>query len=256
MITQFVKIIVDGFGAVGKTTMLKSFISRSFDPKTFLTIGVEFFSKEYSVFGHKVIAVFWDFSGAERFKFLRPILYKGASSMILVCDLTRPMTLEGINYFLDTASKQCQINPNQVILVGNKTDLYGERCVTREYIESILQEHQLFKLVETSANSFENLDVIFELSIGIAMRVKRLISDSEFDSFKEELERRIVFPVHEIENYASRQCWSCKRSLDFNGFKMINASLPKEKLIQLWESPYLQFFCCNCYKDTINRKVS
>ena len=247
---------MDGFGAVGKTTMLKSFISRLFDPKTFLTIGVDFFSKEYSLFGRKVIATFWDFSGADRFNFLRPILYKGASSMILVCDLTRPRTLEGIDYFLDIASRESQINPKQVILVGNKTDLLGERSVTREYIESILQEHQLFKLIETSANSFENLDIIFELAIGIAMCVKGLIGNSEFNSFKEDLEQRIVIPAHEIEDYELRQCWSCKKSLDFNGFKIINASLPKDKLIQLWESPYLQFFCCSCYKDIRNHKMS
>ena len=40
----------------------------------------------------------------------------------------------------------------------------------------------------------------------------------------------------------------CNIKLDFLGFWQVNRSLLIDRLIQLWESPYLEFLCCNCFK--------
>ncbi|MFX1558837.1 MAG: hypothetical protein ACFFC9_16425, partial [Promethearchaeota archaeon] len=70
--TEYVKIVVDGYGGVGKTTMLKKLESGIFDPETKLTVGLDFFSKEYNdIFEREVTAQFWDLVGAKRFRFLR-----------------------------------------------------------------------------------------------------------------------------------------------------------------------------------------
>jgi tetratricopeptide (TPR) repeat protein len=55
---------------------------------------------------------------------------------------------------------------------------------------------------------------------------------------------------------SEKYCWGCKQRLDFNEFKEVNQTLfTKNKLIELWDHPSLQFFCCNCYTKLVRRDV-
>ncbi len=50
-------------------------------------------------------------------------------------------------------------------------------------------------------------------------------------------------------------CWQCKRQLDYDEFEKANLLLPEEKMHRLWDNPYLQFFCCDCYTKLIRIDV-
>ena len=99
-------------------------------------------------FGEKVVAQFWDLVGAERFNFLRSFCYKGANCLILVVDLTRPNTLENVDYFVRTA-KAMNINPDQIILVGTKVDLFYLRCIDSNYLATYIEKYGFAELIET-----------------------------------------------------------------------------------------------------------
>jgi len=229
--------------------MLKKLEYGVFDPDTRLTIGIDFFAKKMNLFGHKITAQFWDLVGAARFNFLRPICYKGANSIVLVADLTRPITFERIDYFIDVA-KQANINPNQIILVGAKTDLFYERSVDSVYLSTILEKLGISESVETSARNSHNLDEMFELATALAMYHKGMISENEYIFIKEEIKQGIQEPIPEPYEKLIRKCWKCGKSLFFHEFSDSNNKIyGEDRLLELWESSVLEFFCCACYKE-------
>ena len=233
--------------------MLKKFEYGTFDPKTKITIGIDFFTTEYyNFFDYKTVKCqFWDLVGAERFKFLRPTAYKGANCILLVADLTRLNTLDNIEYFMNIA-KQVNIKPEQIILVGNKTDLFYLHTVNRGYLSSVVEKHGFFGLfIETSARNNHNLEVLFELATGIAMYSKGLISEDNFETFKGDIKKRIKEPTIEPHVRKIRKCWKCGNNIYFYEFCDSNTKMSEERLLKLWKSPYLQFFCCNCYDKFI-----
>jgi small GTP-binding protein len=249
-----VKIIVDGYGGVGKTTMLKKLEYGVFDPETRLTIGIDFFANTYrNLFGQNVTAQFWDLVGAARFNFLRPMCYRGANCVIIVADLTRPITFDRIDYFIEVA-KQVNIDPSQIILVGTKTDLFYERSVDSIYLTTVAEKHGLSETVETSARNNHNLDELFELATVLAMYKKGIFSEYEYKMCKEDIKERIQEPIPEPYEKLIRKCWKCGRSLFFHEFSDSNRKIyDEDRLFELWESPYLQFYCCACYKE-LNQK--
>jgi Ras-related protein Rab-7A len=241
---------------VGKTTLLKRLEYGIFDPETRLTIGVDFFCKKYSnLFGYpiSVTAQIWDLVGASRFDFLRPFCYRGANCILLVCDLTRPITLERIDYFLSVA-EDSNISSDKIILVGTKTDLYYERTIDSTYLTMFLEKYNLSEVIETSARNNHNLNVLFELATVLAMFNKKQISEDQYVLFKEDIKKRIEEPIPEPYEKLIRKCYKCNRSLFFHEFSDSNNKLYSEqRLLELWESPYLQFYCCNCYKESIEK---
>ncbi len=248
--SNVVKILVDGRGGVGKTTMLKALVKGDFDCSTKITIGANFFAKDYHVLGHDIKAQFWDLGGVCRFDFLRSNSYVGANSLVLVVDLTRPTSFEELEYFIKLA-KNANVDPQQIILVGNKTDLFDNRIADPSYLRIIVDEYNLADLVETSARFRDNLEVVFELAILIGLKSKGVIGEPEYNDYREYLRGRIQNVLNCLNDTQKiiRKCWKCSRSLYFSEFSSTNSKLSKERLIELWEAPNLEFYCCSCYKQ-------
>ena len=248
-IKEIIKIIVDGDGGVGKTTMLKRLTEGQFDPGTPITIGLDFFVKEYYLFDQKVYAQFWDFVGASRFDILRPTCYGGASSMVLVCDLTRIMTTteERINYFLDVANS-ASLNSQKIILVGSKTDLYYERSVNPEYLAVYREKYNFHQVIEVSARSNNNLELLFESAVALGMYNKGLVEKSEFEEYSSHIHNRIEEPYIEPHEKILRKCYECGQRLYFYEFASTNPNYDQEVLVNIWKSPYVEILCCKCFR--------
>jgi len=56
-------------------------------------------------------------------------------------------------------------------------------------------------------------------------------------------------------NFSEKYCWTCKKRLYFDEFKEVNLTYSEDKLIQLWDHPSLQFFCCDCYTKLVRCDV-
>lgn len=65
------KVILLGDGGVGKSSLMKRYVTNKFDAQLFHTIGVEFLNKDLEVDGHFVTKQIWDTVGQERFRSLR-----------------------------------------------------------------------------------------------------------------------------------------------------------------------------------------
>lgn len=155
------KILLIGDSAVGKSSLLVSFISNSVEDLA-PTIGVDFKIKLLTVGGKKLKLTIWDTAGQERFRTLTNSYYRGAQGIILVYDVTRRDTFTNLS---DVWAKEVELYSNNQdcvkMLVGNKVDRESERVVSRE--EGVALAQQLGSLfLECSAKTRENVEQCFE----------------------------------------------------------------------------------------------
>ena len=153
------KVLICGEGGVGKTTLLHRYIERKFIISTQMTIGVEFFIKELEVDGKKILLQIWDFGGQPRFRFLLNNYARGAKGALFLFDLTRPMSLEKIEEWLEISRVEDQTIP--ILLIGSKLDLQDSMSITLSYIEEIQEKYNLFEFLKVSSKTGENVDLAF-----------------------------------------------------------------------------------------------
>ncbi len=52
-----------------------------------------------------------------------------------------------------------------------------------------------------------------------------------------------------LEKYfKKRACWNCKKDLNIYDFISDNVNFTPEYILKLWQTPILQFHCCECFK--------
>ncbi|KAJ3682546.1 hypothetical protein LUZ60_015119 [Juncus effusus] len=155
------KILLIGDSAVGKSSLLVSFISSQMGDLA-PTIGVDFKIKVLTVGGKKLKLTIWDTAGQERFRTLTSSYYRGAQGIILVYDVTKRETFTNLS---DVWAKEIELYSSNKdcikMLVGNKLDKESEREVTREEGLKFAEESgSLF--LECSAKTRTNVEKCFE----------------------------------------------------------------------------------------------
>ena len=155
------KILTAGEGGVGKTTLLHRYVEGKFSAETKMTIGVEFFLKETVIDENQCTLQLWDFGGQERFRFLLESYVLGAKGAMLMFDLTRMMSLENLEQWLNIVRKG---NPDlPVLFLGTKVDLVDEIQVDDDYAMSFLKEYNLIDFLKISSKTGENVGEAFKL---------------------------------------------------------------------------------------------
>ena len=154
-----IKIVVVGDSGVGKTNLIKRFISNEFSENFKATIGVEFMSKTYRINKHLFKVEIWDTAGQERYKSITAVYYKGAKGALVVYDTTDKSTFDNIDKWMleikDKTSKDIKL-----MIIGNKIDLKDEREVKNE--EALKKAESLgIPLMETSALDATNVKEAF-----------------------------------------------------------------------------------------------
>lgn len=154
------KICLLGEFAVGKTSLVRRYVEGTFDDTYLSTIGVKISRKLLTRENYQLNLILWDLAGGEDFAGHDKNYLRGAAGAVLVCDLTRPETLE----ILDPYARQLmEINPQaRMVLAANKSDLVEQRALNSSNLETICQTiHGPFLL--TSAKTGENAEKIIEL---------------------------------------------------------------------------------------------
>lgn len=185
------KILLIGDSAVGKSSLLVSFISGSVeDPAP--TIGVDFKIKLLTVGGKRLKLTIWDTAGQERFRTLTSSYYRGAQGIILVYDVTRRETFTNLS---EVWSKEVELySTNQdcmKMLVGNKVDRESERTVSTEEGLALAKEFGC-SFFECSAKTRENVDKCFEELALKIMEVPSLLEEGSTS-----VKRNILKQKHE-----------------------------------------------------------
>jgi small GTP-binding protein len=137
------KIVLLGDGAVGKTSLQSRFTKGIFREDYKMTVGFQYAVKEVDMPTPEGTSVplrlhIWDLAGQSRFDFLRPMFIENAKGCVLVYDVTRRETFEGLREWIQLIKEHIQ-DQIPTVLVGNKTDL-SERAVTNEEAKSLAKE--------------------------------------------------------------------------------------------------------------------
>ena len=143
------KIIIIGEPAVGKTSLVKKFVSGQFTEDYRSSIGTNIFTKKI-VLENKTIAnlQLWDIAGQERWIKMRGSYYSGAKGVIIVGDLTRKNSFDQIEKFwIPDITKYCPLAP--IIMLANKHDLIS--AVEKNDVISL---EKRLKIISTFFNSF------------------------------------------------------------------------------------------------------
>jgi len=155
------KVIVLGDPAVGKTSLLKQYVTKQFVENYLPTVGVNIVKEQFELDEKNatVNLMFWDVAGQPQFYMLHKPYFNGADGMILVFDLTRSSTFSNINNWVDTAAKY-GLSKIPRILIGNKIDLKDKRKIILPMAEH-LSEKLNAPYFETSALTGKNVKRVF-----------------------------------------------------------------------------------------------
>ncbi len=177
------KIIVLGDAGVGKTSLIRRFVSARFMADYKLTIGVDMMTKDLEVDGQFIASLsLWDIAGQSRFAFVRKSFYLGVSGVILLFDVTRKDTLLNIKNWLNDLLQEA--GNASVILAGNKIDLKEKRQISPEEAAEMAKELGI-PYFETSALTGENVNEIFKkLVIDIRNKTITKLSTEEFKEWR------------------------------------------------------------------------
>ncbi|MFX1338309.1 MAG: Rab family GTPase [Promethearchaeota archaeon] len=164
MKTEKFKICIFGDGGVGKTTLVKRYLTGIFQEHYKITIGADFFVKRINVDGATITLQIWDFAGEERFKFILPSYIIGSSGCIFMFDITRDSSIYNLTDWMDVFHKGTK-NYNKeipIIMVGGKLDLIHRRTVMTDHAIEIAEKHKFSQYFECSSKTGKNVDEIFE----------------------------------------------------------------------------------------------
>lgn len=153
------KLVFIGDQAVGKTSIISSFMYGSFETHYASTIGIDFVSKSVPVDDGTVRLQLWDTAGQERFRSLIPSYIRDSHVAVVVFDLTSRASFDSTKRWIADVRAQ-RGNDVIIVLVGNKTDLADQREVSSAEVEARASEEDIM-FIETSAKDNSNIKLLF-----------------------------------------------------------------------------------------------
>lgn len=148
------KIVLLGHFGVGKTSLIRQFIDKEFNPEYMVTIGLQVKKKQLEINGNTVSLIIWDIEGNTSVEKSRKSYLQGSSGFVYVVDVTRPETYKNINNEVAFLQKHFPAVP--IITVGNKIDL-----TKSDSLQTFFQEKQLNIDILTSAKTGECVETLF-----------------------------------------------------------------------------------------------
>ena len=154
-----IKVVIIGDSGVGKTNLLKRFITNTFSEDTKATVGVEFMSRTYKIDKYIFKVEIWDTAGQERYKSITAVYYKGAKGALVVYDTTSKVSFDNLDKWMEEITEKTS-KDIKIMIIGNKIDLKEFREVPTE--EAIKKAKAMgVPILETSALDATNVNKAF-----------------------------------------------------------------------------------------------
>lgn len=159
---SFLKILVIGEVATGKTSLANRIVSNAFSENYRPTIGCEFGFKVLEVKGETVRIQLWDLAGQDRLGGMSRLYCRDAHGVLVVCDITNPETItkttkwkSQVEEYVTSPDK----SPIPMVLCVNKHDLGADSAMTEEKLAEFVKENQFAGGFFTSAKTGLNAEL-------------------------------------------------------------------------------------------------
>ena len=154
------KVLLLGDGAVGKTSLVRRYVHKTFEQDYLMTVGMEPYAHSVQIDNKLITLQLWDIAGQERFANMRSMFFKGALGAILVYDITRKETLNNLGTWIKDALDS---NPKMIFsMAGNKVDLDNLRQISQNEGKQYAKNKNCVSWAETSASNGNNVQGMFE----------------------------------------------------------------------------------------------
>ena len=173
------KVLIVGDTAVGKTNLLKRFISDQYIENPNPTLVLDIMNYKTTIKDQAIDVNFWDTAGQEKYRAMTTTFYKDTNGVILVFDITNRYSFVNLDIWLHNIETSTN-RDMKVLLIGNKSDLEKKRRITIEEIQAYAKKKNLFYM-ETSAltNQDNCVNMAFQnLLEEIVTQFKRKRTDS------------------------------------------------------------------------------
>lgn len=172
------KLVLMGEGGVGKTSLIRRFVTNEYQDTYLHTIGTKVSKIGLTIpFGADVdiqmdMSIF-DIMGQSGFRDLvRETYFHGAQALMAVCDITRRDSLTALANWIPSALEVAGDVP--IFVIVNKKDLLDRRAFSDEEIQKLVEPYGA-SYVMTSAKTGEFVDDAFNtLAIEIVDRAMRV----------------------------------------------------------------------------------
>lgn len=156
------KICMLGSFSVGKTSLVRRFVTGFFDERYQTSIGVKIDKKIVNISAEEVQLILWDIYGEDRFQKVQMSYLSGISGYLLVVDPTRRDTLDEALDLQQRVVDAKGVVPS--VLALNKCDLLEDWDVDPSRIAEIEQRGQI--VLRTSAKTGEGVELAFSRLTG------------------------------------------------------------------------------------------
>jgi hypothetical protein len=156
------KICMLGAFSVGKTSLVRRYVSSVFSDAYLTTVGVKIDKRMVELDGREVAMILWDIAGEDDVSTVRMSYLRGCAGYVLVVDGTRAVTLDVARSLQSRV--QAEVGPVPFTLLVNKSDLADQWAVPDAELDA-LRAHG-WSVRRTSAKSGDGVEDAFrELAV-------------------------------------------------------------------------------------------
>ena len=138
------KIIAIGNSGVGKTSIIRRFVYKTYEEDKSATLGLNFAFKNIILKnGIKVKLKIIDTAGEEKFRSLSKSFFKNAEGVFFVFGMDDLNSFKDINEWIKIFNDNNSESNIPKFLLGNKSDL-NKKIITDELIEEFLKNNEEF----------------------------------------------------------------------------------------------------------------
>ena len=155
------KVVILGDSGVGKTSLVKYEIKKSFITDNDSEIIFEHSFKNFSIMGKTVRLQIWDTCGKEMYHSSVQNFYRSALCIFVVFSLESIESFNRVNKWIEEIKE----NNNEeyiLVLIGNKSDLTPQKKIDKEVIDDYCRKNDIENYFETSAKTGENIHEMFK----------------------------------------------------------------------------------------------
>ena len=149
-----------GDTSVGKTSIIKRHVNKTFDENAIATIGIDNIKDEKEFDKKKYSFKIYDTAGQERYKSISLNYIKLGDGFLLVFSVDNKETFDKLEEWVQNIYDSVSIDEKVIFLVGNKIDS-PNRVVKREEAEAFAKNKK-FRYFETSAKTGEGVEELFD----------------------------------------------------------------------------------------------